>query len=159
MDPVETLRAQHRELDMLLRAHLDAVIALDFAAALARLAIWQHAFALHLHAEDTMLIPALADVAAPRWVAHVYDAEHRHLEALVHDYTARFAGTVAVLPDGVTKRRNMALAIIDSAHVLRHVIDHHHQREEQALFLELPEAVLARAVRAGGVADGIADGD
>ncbi len=159
MDPVETLRAQHRALDGLLRAHLDAVIALDFAVALARLAAWQHAFALHLRAEDMALIPALADVAAPRWVAHVYDAEHRHLEALVHDYTARFAGAVAVLPDGVTKRRNTALAIIDSAHVLRHVIDHHHQREEQALFLELPEAVLARAARAGAAEDGAAGGD
>jgi hypothetical protein len=154
MDPVETLRAQHRALDMLLRAHLDAVIALDFAAALARLAIWQHAFALHLHAEDTTLIPALADVAAPRWVAHVYDAEHRHLEALVHDYTARFNAAIAALPDGATQRRNVALAIIDSAHVLRHVIDHHQQREEQALFLELPNAALARAARAGRTENG-----
>ncbi len=154
MDPVETLRAQHRALDMLLRAHLDAVIALDFAAALARLAIWQHAFALHLHAEDTTLIPALADVAAPRWVAHVYDAEHRHLEALVHDYTARFNAAIAALPNGAAQRRNVALAIIDSAHVLRHVIDHHHQREEQALFLELPNAALARAARAGSTENG-----
>ncbi|MDE2177382.1 MAG: hypothetical protein KGJ50_03650 [Xanthomonadaceae bacterium] len=159
MDPVETLRAQHRALDELLRAHLDAVIALDFAAALSRLAVWQHAFALHLHAEDLALIPALADVVAPRWVAHVYDAEHRHLEALVRDYAGRFAGVVAALPDGVAKRRNMALAIIDSAHVLRHVIDHHHQREEQALFLELPAAVLARAAHAGSVEDAAAGGD
>lgn len=159
MDPVETLRAQHRALDELLRAHLDAVIALDFADALARLAAWKHAFALHLHAEDANLIPALADIAAPRWVAHVYDAEHRHLEALVHDYVGRFASTVATLPGGAAWRRNVALAIIDSAHVLRHVIDHHHQREEQALFLELPAAVLARAARAGAAEDGAAGGD
>ena len=154
MNAIETLRAQHRALDVLLRAHLDAVIALDFASALTRLAIWQHAFALHLHAEDIALIPALADVAAPRWVAQVYDVEHRRLEALVHDYAGRFASAVAVLPEGATQRRNVALAIIDSAHVLRHVIDHHHQREEQALFLELPDATLARAARAGSTEGG-----
>ena len=154
MNAIETLRAQHRALDVLLRAHLDAVIALDFASALTRLAIWQHAFALHLHAEDMALIPALADVVTPRWGAQVYDAEHRRLEALVHDYTGRFASAVAVLPQGAAQRRNVALAIIDSAHVLRHVIDHHHQREEQALFLELPDATLARAARAGSTEGG-----
>lgn len=154
MNAVETLRAQHRALDALLRAHLDAVIALDFAGALTRLALWQHAFALHLHAEDMALIPALEQVDAPRWGAHVYDAEHRHLESLVHDYTASFAAAVAVLPVGAAQRRNVALAIIDTAHVLRHVIDHHHQREEQALFLELPDAALARAARAGSTETG-----
>jgi len=154
MDAIETLRAQHRALDILLRAHLDAVIALDFASALTHLAQWQHAFALHQHVEDVALIPALGQVVAPRWGAHVYDAEHRHLEALVHDYSARFAAAIAALPEGAAQRRNVALAIIDSAHVLRHVIDHHHQREEQALFLELPDAALARAARAGGTETG-----
>lgn len=154
MDAIETLRAQHRALDVLLRTHLDAVIALDFAAALTRLAIWQHAFTLHLHAEDMALIPAPVEVDAPRWGAQVCDAEHRRLEALVHDYTGRFASAVAVLPKGAAQRRNVALAIIDSAHVLRHVIDHHHQREEQALFLELPDAALVRAARAGSTETG-----
>lgn len=154
MDPVETLRAQHRALDVLLRAHLDAVIALDFASALTHLAQWQHAFALHQHVEDVALIPALGQVSAPRWGTHVYDAEHRHLESLVHDYAARFAAAIAALPEGAAQRRNVALAIIDSAHVLRHVIDHHHQREEQALFLELPDDALARAARADGTESG-----
>ena len=42
-------------------------------------------------------------------------------------------------------RRAAVLGLLDAAHALRHVLEHHHEREHQALAHELPESLQAAA--------------
>ena len=46
--------------------------------------------------------------------------------------------------------REAALNLLDAAHSLRHLLEHHHQREEMALALELPESLQQAAWRRRG---------
>lgn len=137
---------EHRRIDALLQSHLLAVVGADFAAAQARLARWQRALARHIEIENTRLLPHVP--ADARWAARVYRLEHERIELLAGEYAARVAAVAARAPRAERTRRLAVLALLDAAHALRHLLEHHHQREEMALAHELPLALQQAAWRA-----------
>ena len=143
MDPADRWRAEHAALDAQLLAVLDALIALRparAAAAFARLAAQLDA---HFAAEEGELLPRLAAHPAPRWSAALYLAEHAKLRQLCARYAHTLAGASAAAPATAPGRRRQALELIDALHPLRHVLEHHQQREEQGLLPELGAAGLS----------------
>ena len=50
-------------------------------------------------------------------------------------------------PRSERARRQAVLALLDAAHALRHVLEHHHERENIALAQELPLALQQAAWR------------
>ena len=138
---------EHHQLDAQLHAHLLDVIGGDFAAALRHLADWRLALARHIEIENTQLLPHVPEGA--RWAARVYLVEHDRIALLADEYQdkVRAAAQAPAAADERTRRERI-LALVDAAHALRHVLEHHHEREHTALAHELP-AALQEAAWAG----------
>ncbi len=141
--PAQHFEREHHILESQLHAHLLDVIGGDFASALSRLVAWRAALARHIEIENTQLLPHVPEGA--RWAARVYLVEHDRIALLADEYLERVRAAAARPPSGERERREAILALVDSAHALRHVIEHHHEREHTALAHELPQELQAAA--------------
>ncbi len=130
---------EHQVLDAQLHAHLLDVVAGAFPAALSRLRAWRAALARHIETENTQLLPHVP--AGARWAARVYLLEHERIALLADEYLDKVRAAAAQPPQGEQARCEAILALVDGAHALRHVIEHHHEREHAALAHELPLAL------------------
>ncbi|MCO5116367.1 MAG: hypothetical protein H6927_07100 [Burkholderiaceae bacterium] len=138
---------EHHRLDALLRAHLLAVVGQDFAGAQQKFVRWHRGLLRHIEIENTRLLPHVP--AGARWDARIYLLEHERIALLAQEHAARMAALAQRAPRGEPARRRAALALLDAAHALRHLLEHHHQREEMALAHELPAALQAAAWASG----------
>jgi hypothetical protein len=134
---------EHRRLHARLQAHLLDLVAGKFTRARLHLQRWRDALSLHLDIEESRLLPHLS--ANARWPARLYVLEHRRILQLADAHAARLQAAAAHPPRGAPARREVALALLDGVHSLRHVLDHHHQREETTLAHELPAALQQAA--------------
>lgn len=134
--PPAYFEIQHERLDAQLHAHLLDVVGADFAAALTRLQAWRAGLARHIDIENTRLLPHVPEGA--RWAARVYLLEHERIALLADEYEQRVQSVIAHPPRDEMARRRAVLILLDAAHALRHVLEHHHEREEMALAHELP---------------------
>ncbi len=134
---------EHRRLEALLRAHLLAVVGLDFAGAQHKFERWHRGLLRHIEIENTRLLPHVP--AGARWDARIYLLEHERIALLAQEHAARVAALAQRAPRSEIARRRAALALLDAAHALRHLLEHHHQREEMTLAIELPESVQQAA--------------
>ena len=134
---------EHQRIDALLHAHLLDVVGGDFQSARRRLARWRQALNRHIEIEHTRLLPHVP--AGARWDARVYQLEHDRIALLADEYAARVQAAAAHTPRGRQARRQAILDLLDAAHSLRHLLEHHHQREEMALAHELPALLQAAA--------------
>lgn len=134
---------QHHLLDLQLHAHLLDVVGADFDRAAQRVRRWQRALIRHIGIEETRLLPHVP--AGARWDARVYHLEHERILVLAHEYAARVEALAARAPHGQRATRRAVLALLDGAHSLRHLLEHHHEREHMALAHELPAALQQAA--------------
>lgn len=134
---------EHQRLDALLRAHLLDLVGGTFGRARQRLACWRRELAQHIEIENNHLLPHVPEGA--RWDARLYRLEHDRIVLLADEYAARVAAVAANPPVSAAARREAALALLDAAHALRHLLEHHHQREEMALAQELPQKLQKAA--------------
>ena len=130
---------QHAHLDAQLQAHLLDVVGGDFASARQRLEQWRAALAQHIAVENTQLLPHVPESA--RWAAKVYLLEHERIALLAEEYADRLQAVIDQPPQDAQAQRRASLFLLDAAHALRHVLEHHHVREETALAEELPQAL------------------
>lgn len=140
---VASFELEHQRLDAQLRAHLLQLIAGDFGRAEESLLVWRQALDRHIAIEEGRLLPHVP--ANARWAAEVYKLEHERINLLADAYAARMRAVAARLPEAGDATHATALALIDAVHALRHVLEHHHQREETALARELPDALQREA--------------
>lgn len=127
---------QHERLDALLHAHLLAVAGADFASALQHLQHWHRGLLEHIAIENTRLLPHVP--AGARWAARVYLLEHERIALLAEEYLERVQAVVGHPPQDEPARRRAVLMLLDAVHALRHVLEHHHEREHSALAHEIP---------------------
>ncbi len=139
---------EHRRMDALLHAHLLDVVAADFPRALQHLQRWRRALTRHIAIENCQLLPHVP--ANARWPARMYLLEHERIELLADEYATRVGALAARPPRGARTRGEAVLTLLDAAHALRHLLEHHHQREEMALAQELPPALQQAAWRRRG---------
>lgn len=143
---------EHAQLDALLQAHLLDVVGGDFATALTRLHEWRQALDAHIAIEETRLLPHVP--AGARWDAKIYRLEHERIALLAGQYQQRAQAAARQVPSDAMARRRLALKLLDAAHALRHVLEHHHQREQMALAHELPADLQAAAWESAGCPGG-----
>lgn len=86
---------------------------------------------MHIKDEESRLIPYLPEPA--RWHARIYLAEHRKLSAMLDELRRVLEPLSARVPDGVIR-----LALLDVHAPFQHVLEHHFEREEKGLFVEVP---------------------
>ncbi|HEX7368969.1 MAG TPA: hypothetical protein VF284_01635 [Rhodanobacteraceae bacterium] len=142
-EPDNLFAREHRELDRLLREHLLQLVGGDFPTAQLAFDRWWTALVEHVRVEETQLFPRIPQSA--RWSSRLYELEHQRIQSLAHEYAQLLLAVVIHPPQGEPARRAAVLALLDRAHPLRHVLEHHNQREETALADELPEDLQARA--------------
>jgi hypothetical protein len=128
--------AQHAHIEALLTDHLLEVVGGDFAQAQRLFAQWHGALQTHIHIENTALLPHVPTSA--HWAATVYLREHERIALLAEEYAQRLQLVLHHPPRDALAQRRASLYLLDAIHALRHVIEHHHERENTALAHELP---------------------
>lgn len=129
------LLREHKAVTNLFRRHQETLLARDWARAARLLACYQKRLATHIRLEDELLLP-YANTAGDRklrWDAHVYMVEHRKLLELTCELDNKLA---TARRRGITPA--MLIDLLDEEMTLKHVFEHHHEREEKGLFEELP---------------------
>lgn len=134
---------EHRRLDAEFHEHLLDIAGGSFILARQHVQRWRHALARHIRIEDTQLLPHIPDGA--RWTARLYRLEHIRIGALADAYVKRVDAVSENPPHDERSRRAAILALLDAAQPLRHLLGHHHRREEMALAMELPAALQEAA--------------
>lgn len=84
----------------------------------------------HVEQEENELIPYLPESA--RWPPRVYLAEHRKLSAMLDKLQRVLLPLPAQVEEGATR-----LALLDMQAPFRHVLEHHFEREETGLLVEV----------------------
>lgn len=135
-DTLCILRREHASLDALFRRHQEVLVSHAWAWAARLLIQYQERLTVHIRLEEKFLLPYCNDDSgsSSRWGSRVYRTEHRKLEELVRVVTVRLA---SARRRGVTPA--MLIDILDKERTLKHVVQHHHEREEKGLFTELHE--------------------
>lgn len=128
--------AQHAHIEALLTDHLLEVVGGDFSQAQRLFVQWHGALQTHIHIENTALLPHVPTSA--RWAATVYLREHERIALLAEEYAQRLQLVLHHPPRDALAQRRASLYLLDAIHALRHVIEHHHERENTALAHELP---------------------
>lgn len=134
---------EHRRLDTQLHRHLLDVVGGNFRCARQRLRYWRQALTRHIEIEERQLLPHVP--ADARWAARIYHLEHLRVALLADAYAARLDALAEHPPRSEHSRREAALLLLDAVHPLRHLLEHHHQREETALAKELPDSLQEAA--------------
>lgn len=132
-DPFIKLTREHASLDRLFARHQEALVNRSWAQAARLLETYGKHLQRHILIEEQLLLPQCETVGAkPRWKAEVYRVEHRRIELLLGKNRERLAHA---------RRRGMTatvlIALLDAERTLKHLLEHHHEREEMALFAEL----------------------
>ena len=89
--------------------------------------------ARHIARENAALIPQLPGDA--RWSARVYLAEHGKLERMHAELVALLAPLPAHVDDA-----ELQLQLLDAHAPFKHLLEHHLEREQQGLFVEVGRA-------------------
>jgi hypothetical protein len=131
--PLDSLATEHVALARLYGRHQEALVTRYWKQAASLLEEYSVRLTRHIEIEERLLLPHCEAVsAAIRWQAKVYQAEHERIGQLLekniqHLAQARQRG---MTPAGL-------IALLDEEKTLKHVLEHHHEREEQGLFAEL----------------------
>jgi hemerythrin-like domain-containing protein len=125
----------HRALGQLLTMHQEALLIDDMVLALNVFELFHDALQRHLDVEHNVVLPLHRElVAEHRWSSLVYEKEHDKLMQM----TARIRRELASLSSLQGRARRLAiLELLDFQRSFKGVMEHHEQREEQALLPEL----------------------
>lgn len=140
LNPVDLLLEQHVAFGDLFARHQEALIDRRWAEAALLLDEYGARLSRHIELEERYLLPQCPTAGRVRWPAKVYSAEHRRIEQLLKQARERLARE---RQHGIT---NAALiSLLDSERTLKHLVEHHHEREEQALLCELRSGLPAES--------------
>ena len=147
-DPFVWLAREHASLNRLFGRHQEALVSRSWVRAMRLLDSYSWHLQRHIAIEEQLLLPQCQNAGAkPRWYADVYCAEHRRIQLLLGKSRE---GLAHAQPRGM--RATALIALLDEEKTLKHLVDHHHEREETALFAELrhvlPGEVHTQLVRA-----------
>ena len=124
------LEGQHTEMLDVLQQERLALLTGDIGAARHLLDRLHRLQQDHIAHEEAQLIPRLPPLA--RWPAKVYLAEHSKLGVMLGELRTALAPLPAQVSDASTR-----LTLIDAHMPFKHVLEHHFEREEKGLFVEV----------------------
>ncbi len=141
---MRSLESVHRALDEMFGLFRELVLVGAGEAAATVLASYRALTARHAADEEAHLLPLLG--ADARWPAALYTGQHAKLLAGLDRVALVVAGLDARRPGW----RRHALAVLDAAGSVHHLVEHHHLAEEQALFVEVAAVAPEVLVRLAG---------
>ncbi|HKT32765.1 MAG TPA: hemerythrin domain-containing protein [Gammaproteobacteria bacterium] len=141
-DSFTALADEHAALTQLFARHQAALVTRAWARAARLLDSHRKRLAQHIELEERYLLPYCPREKLPnQWPARVYSAEHQRIQELASKLSLRFA---KLRRRGVTSAA--LIALLDEEKTLKHILEHHHAREETALFANLPR-ILSESQR------------
>lgn len=131
-DPLDLLLEQHGALADLFASHQEALLDRRWTEAARLLEDYDRRLRRHMRLEEEHLLPHCERAQAVRWPANVYCAEHRRIEQLMEKAAERLTNAQR---RGITPA--VLISLLDEERTLKHLLEHHHEREEKGLFGEL----------------------
>lgn len=127
----------HLQLNELFLLHQEALLANHLDAASQLLDLYWATHAVHMHFEDDVLIPEYARLEKPgRWDATLYSREHQKIEDLYGRIRLHLDLLLEKQPQDSVLRRQI-IALLDLEKTYKGLCEHHQEREEQSLLVEL----------------------
>lgn len=126
------LHHYHCYLQALFELQREALIERDGQLAVAFADLHRQMLMCHVETEDALMLPLLAQLGkSVRWTPDVYLLEHRKIIKL----SDRLIEQLRSVDERLTRRQSLRL--LDERHALMHLLEHHEQREEEAMVVEL----------------------
>ena len=131
-DPVGLLLEQHLAFGGLFARHQEALLDRRLEDGTRLLEEYSEHLRAHIAVEEQALLPKCGGNGSSRWPPEVYRAEHRRIEQLLEKARARLRREAR---QGITAAA--LIALLDEERTLKRLVEHHHEREETALFAEV----------------------
>lgn len=129
---IDITRHYHASIDEVFLLHQEALLEQQFPLAKQLLHWFTELLDQHIELEDGLLFPAHQGLSEEvRWQTSLYSHEHQKLRQLLLELTLRFNALHAA-----PSRRGL-LALLDYQRTFKNVLEHHEEREEIALLVEL----------------------
>jgi iron-sulfur cluster repair protein YtfE (RIC family) len=138
------IAALHAQLDELFALHQELVLCDALARAGDLLAAYRELLALHMAHEETLLLPLYERGEGQRWPAELFIGQHEKMNLLLDRAAGELAGAVTLAG---RQRRRAVLSLLERETAFKHLSEHHHLAEDQALF-PVCDAVAAEGERA-----------
>ena len=129
----QALEESHKDLHQWFLMHQECLLLGHDAHSQCAFSVFTEILETHLHFENEYL---LKHTLTGRWPLKVYVKEHDKLLQLLAKIAKRLESFYQL--QGRLKRLAL-LEILDQENVFLHVMEHHEEREEQDLFLQLPD--------------------
>ncbi|MGH8299759.1 MAG: hemerythrin domain-containing protein [Steroidobacteraceae bacterium] len=134
-DPIGLLLEEHLAFGDLFARHQEALLDRRFDEAASLLEAYTERLRAHIAYEESCVLPQCASRGDARWPPEVYRAEHRRIEQLLAKASDRLRGDAR---GGITTAA--LISMLDEERTLKRLVEHHHEREEAALFQEVYRA-------------------
>jgi hemerythrin-like domain-containing protein len=132
---------QHLAFGDLFARHQEALLDRRLEDAARMLEEYGERLRTHIALEERALLPKCGSHGSSRWPPEVYRAEHRRIEQLLEEARERLQREAR---RGITAAA--LIAILDEERTLKRLVEHHHEREETALFTEVFRAHTAQSL-------------
>jgi hypothetical protein len=130
----DLLEESHKDLHLWFLLHQECLVANYESDALQALKNFQRILLFHLDFEEQRLLKHNND--ATRWPVSVYQKEHDKIKRQLDKLIVK---TQSYLDFSGRKKRHALISLIEDQLRFYHLLEHHEEREEQDLFLFLPE--------------------
>ncbi len=135
----EIIQQQHLDLRELFMQHQEQLLQGEFQIALDQLQQFKHYLQIHMQLEEQHVFPEFTNIERKsRWELSLYEQEHEkintHYNRLVNDLT----GLLKQKLNESQTRRNI-IALLDREKTFKGMLEHHEEREEDAMLTELDE--------------------
>jgi hypothetical protein len=122
----------HVEIGEILHLHQEALLIQDRALSLSFLRLFKQVLMEHIDLEDTLLLTRHKTlITDPQWATRIYEEEHNKIKTMLKELFVRLNQTP------MTNQRRWIIEILDYEKLLKNVLEHHEEREEQGLLKEL----------------------
>lgn len=122
----------HGEMNEILHLHQEALLVQDLPLAIRFLRLFKSLIITHIEWEESHLLRLHEElVDEPQWKTLIYREEHNKIRDMLKEVIVRLNQTP------VTNNRRWTIEILDYERVFKNVLEHHEEREEKGLLIEL----------------------
>ena len=131
------MSACHRQLDEMFLLHQELLLQAELVAAMTVLGSYWKCHECHMNFEDEILLPRYARLENEgRWNATLYQQEHQKIVDIFEKTQQDLAQLIDQNLDKRQLNRNI-IALLDRQKTFKGLCEHHQEREEISLFVEL----------------------
>jgi len=143
---VELIHKQHIELRELFMRHQEYLLQGKFEDAIEQLEQFSACLEAHMELEENYLFPEFARIERKsRWDVELYETEHVKIRRM-HEHIVAELEWLHAEQLGASDRRRNIIALLDKEKTCKGMLEHHEDREEDAMLRELDEQLPEEAL-------------